>query len=326
MTKKPIIKTSKTLVKKPIKKVSVKGAVLVKKTPVVKRKSRIEKPVVKKLVVLQASKETVPKKIGQHNFLFGLFAVLGVIFSLILLILIRVNLYYDAFQPVLKQQAANDQERFVNRLAPIAKAIDPAVSGIFITNNQQPLWTQEDSFLGNLRAPVKIFYFADFNSQESRDQEKILRKLVADYPDQILLVRKDFPADNPISIQGARAARCAGEQGDYWVYHDLLLAYLNRGEDSTSDVIYNSEASSKSNQLQESRSFLSDLAVTANLNAEAFNECFRGASQPIIIKNVAEGESLGISSVPTIYVNGQQFSTSLSYEDLERLVKLVISQ
>lgn len=299
MIKKPIIKkTTKT----PAKKIVAKKAV-------------VKKPIVKK---------TAPEKKQERWFI--VFCTTGLILSVAMFLLVRVNMYYDDLELLAKEDTALLERSYINKLPPAEAAADPTVSGAFNINNNQPAWSQDDTYLGNIRGAVKIFYFADYNSQISREQEKELRRLVNNYPEQILLVRKDFPNSEPLSLQSSRAARCAQEQGDYWKYHDIVLAYLNQDKQVVEDVLYDEDAPSKTEKLTESKNFLIDLAERGALDMKKFNTCFEDASNVAISDNVSEGERLGISGVPTIYINGQQFVGSLSYQDLERLTKMIIAK
>ena len=48
--------------------------------------------------------------------------------------------------------------------------------------------------------------------------------MLADFPGKVRLVYKDFPLSFHRDAEAAaRAARCAGEGGRYWEYHDLLF-------------------------------------------------------------------------------------------------------
>lgn len=308
MTNKTISKKKLTVNKAPAKRV------LTKKRPVTKVIS--EKKVINR---------TFSEKTKTYNHLFIIFSVAGVLAVALLFLLVRINFYYDGVDKSLQQQVNLTEEAFVNKLPMAEKAVDPTVS-LLETNNNQPFWTHGDASLGNRRSPIRIFYFADYSSQLSRQQEKILKELFASYPDQIFLVRKDFPSENVISLQGARAARCAGEQGDFWTYHDRLISYLNRDDKAVQDAIYDVEAPSKQNQLQESRSFLVDVAEIVGLNREKFDICMADPGSSIITSNISEGDNLGISTIPTIYFNGQKFSGLLTYEDLDRLVKVVLAK
>ena len=47
---------------------------------------------------------------------------------------------------------------------------------------------------------------------------------MAEFPDKVRLVFKDFPLGfHAGALPAAEAARCAGEHGRYWEYHDLLF-------------------------------------------------------------------------------------------------------
>lgn len=291
-----------------------------------------KKPIIKKTTkaVRRAPiKKTVVKKISPEKKQNGWFVILCSIalsLSVMAFLFIKINLYYDNLELLAGEDTALLERSYINKLPPAEAAADPTVSGLFNINNNQPTWNQNDAYLGNLRGAVKIFYFADYNSQDSREQEKTLRRLAVNYPEQVLLVRKDFPSIETLSLQSSRAARCAQEQGDYWKYHDILLAYLNRDQKIVEDILYDEDAPSKTEKLSESKNFLLDLAERGALNMDKFNACFEKAGNIIINDNVGEGERLGISGVPTVYINGQQFIGSLSYQDLERLTKMIIAK
>lgn len=81
---------------------------------------------------------------------------------------------------------------------------------------------------GNPGAPVVLIEYSDFTCGYC---QKFFRetwpKLKANYVDRghVLFVYKDYPrADSGPGLEGAIAARCAGEQGRYWPMHDRLLA------------------------------------------------------------------------------------------------------
>jgi protein-disulfide isomerase len=80
------------------------------------------------------------------------------------------------------------------------------------------------------------------------------------------------------------AARCAGAQGRYWAYHDVLYA---KQPDFERDQLIN-------------------YAIDLNLDRERFTRClddhqFRAAVEA----DFAEGRELGVRSTPTFLVNGK---------------------
>ena len=83
--------------------------------------------------------------------------------------------------------------------------------------------------LGPREAPVTIVEFSDFQCPFCRGVVPTLKQLAARYPDRVRLVFRDFPIPSlhPDAPLAHEAARCAGEQGQFWPYHDLLFERTN---------------------------------------------------------------------------------------------------
>ena len=114
----------------------------------------------------------------------------------------------------------------------------------------------------------------------------MLGQLLAEFPGQIRLVYKDFPLP---SHKGARpaaeAARCAGESGRFWEYHDLLFMA----------------------QPAFSREDLLGYAQRLELAQETFVACLdSGQFREAVQTDVQEGRAVGVSATPTFFVNGQK--------------------
>jgi protein-disulfide isomerase len=93
---------------------------------------------------------------------------------------------------------------------------------------------------------------------------------------------------NGESQQAAGAARCAGEQGKFWQYHDYLFENQN-GE----------------NKGAFRREVLDQIATAIGLDMTAFDSCMSGSAVFDAVKaETAEGSQAGISSSPTLAING----------------------
>src|SRR5437899_1988180 len=79
---------------------------------------------------------------------------------------------------------------------------------------------------GSANAPVTIVEFSDFHCPFCRQVAPVVAQVLSRYGDKVKLVYRDFPLDSlhPQARQTAEAARCAGDQGKFWQYHDRLLA------------------------------------------------------------------------------------------------------
>ncbi len=88
-----------------------------------------------------------------------------------------------------------------------------------------------EAFLGRKTGKVQITVYTDFECPWCKKAHDYVTDLMERYEKQIRFVRKDFPLDmacNPNIKQpfhqnaclAAYYAKCAGEQGKYWEYHD----------------------------------------------------------------------------------------------------------
>jgi protein-disulfide isomerase len=103
----------------------------------------------------------------------------------------------------------------------------------------------------------------------------------------------------------AEASECAGEQGKFWEYHDLLMA--NQG------AARNNGAFSKAN--------LKQFGTQLGLNADQFGACvdsdkYAGKVQA----ETAAGRQRGISRTPTVIVNGQRIEGVPTFDQIRLLV------
>ena len=114
---------------------------------------------------------------------------------------------------------------------------------------------------------------------------------MAEFPDKIRLVFKDFPLGfHAGALPAAEAARCAGEHGRYWEYHDLLFVAQ--------------PAFSKANLLE--------YAARLGLPAEPFAACFESnRHRDAVLADFAEGRAAGVKGTPTFLVNGAGLGAQL---------------
>jgi protein-disulfide isomerase len=158
----------------------------------------------------------------------------------------------------------------------------------------------DDPVRGPADAPVAIVVFCDFQSRYCRDMHPVLERLLAAYPTQVRLVARDFPL--PVhrdAVTAAEAAACAGRQRAYWPYHDALLQDPG-GLD---------------------RAALAARAHRVGIDVARLVACIdRREARADVEADAAEARRLGLSIVPTTFVDGRYLRGPQSYEALREQV------
>lgn len=163
--------------------------------------------------------------------------------------------------------------------------------------------------MGAEDAPAVIMEFSDFLCPHCRQFNGLSGKLLRqNYGNtgSMRWISFDFPLW-PESWAPAIAAQCAKRQGKYFEMKDLLFARVDSW-------------SRDSNPNGKFVNFAKDLG----LDAGAFKDCVDGQETLAQVQaSKAFGESLGISSTPSIFFNGEPFAVQrdYGYGDLERMIK-----
>jgi protein-disulfide isomerase len=143
-------------------------------------------------------------------------------------------------------------------------------------------------------APVTILEWSDFQCPFCREAQPVLGRLLAEFPKQVRLAFKDFPLrSHEMAVPAALAARCAGDQGRFWEYHDLLFVA----------------------QPAFARDELVGYARRLGLDGPRFIECLDAARfQEDVMADQREGRAAGVHATPTFFVNGQKIEGALPIE------------
>jgi len=167
--------------------------------------------------------------------------------------------------------------------------------------------------LGPENTPVTILEFADYScphcAQFAAFTGRLLRQNYVE-TGAIRWVLYDYVLGGfPNSVPASLAARCAGEQDQYWPMHDLIMANQLRWAQGDSPQ-------------RELRTYAGELG----LDTGRFDECMsERRPMPQIAAARKYGDQLGVNSTPTLFFNGRRLRPDeSSYEVLERLIQAAV--
>ena len=170
---------------------------------------------------------------------------------------------------------------------------------VLVTPPRSSVSLKDTPVRGRTDAPVMIIEYADYECPYCQAIQPTLDKLMAEYKDKLSLAYKDVPLPGHAHAQkAAEAARCAGEQGKYWEYHDLLLAK------KALDVPQ-----------------LKEYAIDLKLDPKAFGECLEAGKEADKVKaQTAEGVSFQLQGTPSFFINGRFISGVLTYDEFHTIL------
>jgi protein-disulfide isomerase len=157
---------------------------------------------------------------------------------------------------------------------------------------------------GAANAPLMLVEFSDYECPYCQQVKPVLDKLMAEYKDKLSLAFKDFPLPmHPRAPKAAEAAHCAGDQGKYWEYYDLLF------DNKQLDVPQ-----------------LKTQARALKLDGKAFDQCLDSGAKAAIVKTHSdEAQAMGVQGTPHFYINGRAIGGNRSYEDFRQIVEEELS-
>lgn len=170
-----------------------------------------------------------------------------------------------------------------------------------------PEVTSGDFVLGEENAPVTFIEYGDFQcpfcGKFFKETESVLRENYIK-TGKVKFIYRDFAFLGPESNWAANAARCAGEQGKFWQYHDYL--YSNQSGE-------NQGAFSKDN--------LKSFATALGLDKEKFNACLDSEKYTDLIqKETKAGGEAGVQGTPANFINGTLYPGALPVATFTQII------
>jgi protein-disulfide isomerase len=172
---------------------------------------------------------------------------------------------------------------------------------IFLAPNKPQINVQEARAKGNPQARVKIVEFIDFQCPACAYGIKYLKTFFAQHPNDIYLQVRYFPLTNMHrhAMISALYSECAARQGKFWELDDLMIPQQSQWA-----------------QLISPEPVFQAMAAQVGMDINQLNSCLASDdARKVINDEKSLGQSLGIASTPTYFINNKMVVGTKSLAD-----------
>jgi protein-disulfide isomerase len=152
---------------------------------------------------------------------------------------------------------------------------------------------------GPANAPITMVEFSDYLCPYCQRAEGTVNSVLARNAGKVKFVHQDYLLGRPRSLEVARAAHCAGDQGKFWEYRKALLE-SSAGWD---DAQLNAHAQ---------RLGVDQAGFAKCLASDRHDEDINGATE--------RGRQLGVDSTPTFFINGRRLTGAQPAEQFQQII------
>jgi protein-disulfide isomerase len=169
----------------------------------------------------------------------------------------------------------------------------------------QTISVDDDPSRGDANAPVTVVEFTDFQCPACAAMNPVLDEVLAGYGNKVRLVVRDFPLSmHANAFKAAEAANSAHAQGKFFEYAALLFKRQNALDVAS----------------------LKKYATELGLDRKQFDAALdSGKYADEVRHDMDEGQTYGIGSTPTIFINGKMLKV-LSKEALKAAIDEALSK
>ena len=172
---------------------------------------------------------------------------------------------------------------------------------VFLVSKKVPVNLQMARARGNPDSKVKIVEYIDFQCPACAYGVKYLKTFFDQHPNDIYLQIRYFPLTNMHhhSMTSALYSECAARQGKFWALDELMMAQQSQWSRLISpDPVFQA------------------MAAQVGMNTQQLNTCLASDdARRVINDEKSVGQSLGIASTPTYFVNNKMVVGTKSLED-----------
>jgi len=166
--------------------------------------------------------------------------------------------------------------------------------------------------MGDPDAPVTIILYSDFQCVYCMNYwEETEPQIIENYVEtgQVYYIYHSFGDFlGPDSATAAEAAYCAGDQGMFWDYHDIL--FQDWTGEGTGNYSYDR---------------LRGYADAIGLDVNEFSDCLEsGAHKTTVEQDVTDAQANGIRATPSFLINGELVEGALPYSEFESVIEAAL--
>lgn len=170
---------------------------------------------------------------------------------------------------------------------------------------QVPVIPSKDIFVGTAKAPVTFTLFGDYESEGTARATEVIADLLEQYEGQLKFVFRHFPLTriHQKAHKAAEAVIGASQEGKFWEMHRLLLQHRsNLGVISL-------------------KGYAREVGVT---NKRFLENLMNSDWGWFVQDDLKDGLKLGVSEVPTLFINNERFTKELSPRNLKSAIDEVL--
>lgn len=165
---------------------------------------------------------------------------------------------------------------------------------------------------GDSTANVTIIEFACLQCTYSKAAEPVVNRVLNIYDGKVKLAFFFFPLPQHLHGQLAAAADyCAGEQGSFWEYHDLLFDMQDQFNNHVND--------------EQALSTINSAAAQLGLNITKFSACLNSDNaKQKVLSDIELGNKLGLKGTPTFFIGDKELVGPQSFETFKSILDKLV--
>ena len=174
---------------------------------------------------------------------------------------------------------------------------------------------------GNKDAKVVVVNYDDFECPFcSRMHQTLFPQIFKEYGDRVLFIYKDYPLAeiHPWATHAAVDANCLAAQNNdaYWDFADYLHANQN--------VVNGAQGHDAQFALVDRAALMQ--GQQRNLDLAKLQACIKGQDDSAIKASLHEGDSVGVTATPTLFVNGEEMDGALPIAELRAVLNRALTE